>query len=331
MTFIKKYIPGNEFKTVAHSASSTKEIIHQRITPIDEKKKMASEILKRVDLLIKNKELQKALLETCHAKEIDPQNVYASALEERIQNLLVEKGKNLEKEHQNEKMKETSTIPIVSSKTTVPDIQKNLNQQSTIQRVQSAVPTPNRQNNVTYTSTRETKSDPVQQIAFPSAQTSTKNDTFTKKPLPKIVMIDDDVNLLSAMHMMIESRGFEVISLSTSDEAYTLLKRFTPDIILCDINLETSTMGGLTFFEKVQEIDRLKNIPFIFLTGLSDEAIIRTGKEMGVDDYLTKPISEKNLISTLRGRLKRFDQLRNLRSQFIPAANFAPVAFDVRG
>jgi DNA-binding response OmpR family regulator len=122
-------------------------------------------------------------------------------------------------------------------------------------------------------------------------------------------MIDDDSSLLSVLSMSIESGGFEVIPLTTSDEAYVLLKKFTPDIILCDVNLETSTMGGFTFFEKVQEIEHLKQVPFIFLTGLSDDVLIRTGKEMGVDDYLTKPIKE-NLLAALRGKLKRFEQLK---------------------
>ena len=92
------------------------------------------------------------------------------------------------------------------------------------------------------------------------------------------------------------------------------MKKFTPDIILCDINLETSTMGGFTFFEKVQEIDHLKKVPFIFLSGLNDDVIIRTGKEMGADDYLTKPIKGQNLLAALRGKLKRFEQLREIPS-----------------
>ena len=134
------------------------------------------------------------------------------------------------------------------------------------------------------------------------------------KHLPKVVMIDDDKDLLSVLSTNIESGGFEVFPLSTSDEAYVLLKKFTPDVILCDINLETSTMGGFTFFEKVQEIEHLKRVPFIFLSGLNDDVLIRTGKEMGADDYLTKPIKAQNLLAALRGKIKRYEQLRALPS-----------------
>ncbi len=68
------------------------EIEHQ-LTQIDENRKLASEILKRVDHLIKAKDLQKALLETNNAIKIDPQNAYALALEERIQDLFAEQSK----------------------------------------------------------------------------------------------------------------------------------------------------------------------------------------------------------------------------------------------
>ena len=69
-------------------------------------------------------------------------------------------------------------------------------------------------------------------------------------------------------------------------------------------------MGGFTFYEKVQELKNVQSVPFVFLTGLTDEALVRTGKELGVDDYLMKPISEQTLVSTLRGKLKRFKQLK---------------------
>jgi CheY-like chemotaxis protein len=96
----------------------------------------------------------------------------------------------------------------------------------------------------------------------------------------------------------------------TSDEAYALMRKHRPDLILCDINLETSTMGGFSFYEKVQEVPHLQDVPFVFLTGLTDEVLVRAGKELGVDDYLMKPISQQLLISTLKGKLKRYRQLR---------------------
>jgi DNA-binding response OmpR family regulator len=88
----------------------------------------------------------------------------------------------------------------------------------------------------------------------------------------------------------------------------------TPDLIICDINLKTSTMNGFVLYEKVQAHKNLQNIPFIFLTGLMDEKLAWTGKELGADDYLLKPVSRNTLLSTLHGKLKRFRQLRNSSS-----------------
>ena len=142
--------------------------------------------------------------------------------------------------------------------------------------------------------------------------------TRRKKQREKLLVIDDDMRLLELLAASLEDGGFDVTALSTSDEAYALLRKLTPDLILCDINLETSTMEGFTFYERVQELKHLQNIPFIFLTGLTDEALVRTGKELGVDDYLMKPISEQTLLSTLRGKLKRFRQLRKLSETTAP-------------
>jgi DNA-binding response OmpR family regulator len=137
-------------------------------------------------------------------------------------------------------------------------------------------------------------------------------DTIQHKQRDKVLVIDDDTRLLELLAISLEDSGFDVTALPTSDEAYALLRKFIPDLILCDINLETSTMGGFTFYEKVQELKNIQSIPFVFLTGLTDEALVRTGKELGVDDYLMKPISEQTLVATLRGKLKRFRQLNKI-------------------
>ena len=124
-----------------------------------------------------------------------------------------------------------------------------------------------------------------------------------------LVLIDDDVKLLDLVSEILREASYNVRSFTTSDDAFRFLKENTPDMIISDINLETSTMGGFTFYEKIREMDHLQNIPFIFLSGLTDEVLIRTGKELGVDDYLTKPFSDETLLATIKGKLKRFKRL----------------------
>jgi len=136
-----------------------------------------------------------------------------------------------------------------------------------------------------------------------------------QKQRDKILIIDDDDDFLNMLSSSMTEEGFDVVAVPTSDEAYTLLHKLTPDLILCDINLKTSTMNGFILYEKVQSNRNLQNIPFVFLTGLMDEKLAWTGKELGADDYLLKPVSRNALLSTLHGKLKRFKQLRGLYSQ----------------
>jgi PleD family two-component response regulator len=124
-----------------------------------------------------------------------------------------------------------------------------------------------------------------------------------------LIVIDDDVRLLNLVSDILREASYSVRTFTTSDDAFKYLKENTPDMIISDINLETSTMGGFTFYEKVREMDHLQNVPFIFLSGLTDEVLIRTGKELGVDDYLTKPFSDETLLATIKGKLKRFKKL----------------------
>jgi CheY-like chemotaxis protein len=122
----------------------------------------------------------------------------------------------------------------------------------------------------------------------------------------KILIIDDDVQFLNMLATTMKDDGFDVTAVTTSDEAFKHLQQNIPDLILCDINLPNSTMNGFVFCEKIQANTSFQHIPFVFLTGLTDDKLAITGKELGADDYLMKPIAKNALLSTLHGRLKRF-------------------------
>ena len=147
--------------------------------------------------------------------------------------------------------------------------------------------------------------------------------TLHHKRRDSILVIDDDTRLLELLEESLKDNGFDVTAVSTSDEAYALLRTCTPDLILCDISLATSTMCGFTFYEKIQELQLVQRIPFIFLTGIADESLVCTSKELGIDDYLLKPISEEMLVSTLRGKLRRFRQLNNILPPSLPTMEAA--------
>lgn len=134
---------------------------------------------------------------------------------------------------------------------------------------------------------------------------------FGEKPdRPLIYIIDDEEETLDMIVRVLEGAGFLVKAFATSDEALVSLKRENPDLIIADINLETSTIGGFSFYEKVRQLPQLNLVPFIFLSGLTDEGMIRYGKGLGADDYITKPFSSDMLVDTVKGKLKRYKQMK---------------------
>jgi CheY-like chemotaxis protein len=128
----------------------------------------------------------------------------------------------------------------------------------------------------------------------------------------KIAVIDDDKQMLPLIKEMLIQAKYDVAGFITSDEAYEYLKKESIDLILCDISLETSTMNGFLFYERIRELRHLQQVPFVFFTGLNDAVLMRAGKEIGVDDFLVKPIHRENLLATVRGKIKRYEQLRLL-------------------
>ncbi|MFH0990137.1 MAG: response regulator [bacterium] len=131
-----------------------------------------------------------------------------------------------------------------------------------------------------------------------------------------ILVVEDEDAILKLIVQVLENSGYTVQAFSTSDDAYQTLRESNgshpPDLILSDVNLETSSMGGFSFYEKVRQLDSLLHVPFIFLSGLTDEGMIRYGKGLGADDYLTKPFSNDLLLDTIKGKLKRFHKFRKV-------------------
>ena len=128
---------------------------------------------------------------------------------------------------------------------------------------------------------------------------------------PTLLVVDDEENTLGMIVRVLEGGGYAVLAFNTSDEALIALQHDMPDLIVSDINLETSTIGGFSFYEKVRQLPHLSHVPFIFLSGMIDEGMIRYGKGLGADDYLTKPFSGEMLLDTIKGKLKRYKQLKH--------------------
>lgn len=122
-----------------------------------------------------------------------------------------------------------------------------------------------------------------------------------------ILIVDDQPDLVQSIGMALESVGYRVLSATDGLTALDLLEREPVDLILADIAMPR--MNGYQFYERVRENQRWIAIPFLFLTARTMDSDVRYGKELGVDDYLAKPIQPEDLLASVNGKLRRARQL----------------------
>ena len=122
-----------------------------------------------------------------------------------------------------------------------------------------------------------------------------------------ILVVDDQPVLLENIRLALESTGNRVWTAEDGIEALAILRKERMDLILADIAMPR--MNGYQLYERVRGNPRWVTIPFIFLTARALDSDIRYGKEMGVDDYLTKPIQPEDLLAAVHGKLRRARQL----------------------
>ncbi len=125
-----------------------------------------------------------------------------------------------------------------------------------------------------------------------------------------ILALDDDTSLLKIVKDVLQDEGYTCYTVSSGEEGLELLETLSPEIVLCDINFAKPHMSGFAFYEKFRSMEEFINVPFIFLSALTEDVVVRTGKQMGVDDYLTKPFDPELLIVTIEGKLKRSRELK---------------------
>jgi len=123
-----------------------------------------------------------------------------------------------------------------------------------------------------------------------------------------ILAVDDEEMILEALQEILSLEGYQVLTARSAHEALQLLENHYPDLIISDVNMPET--NGYEFYRRVQERPRLQAIPFVFLSALHDRKHVIEGKALGADDYLSKPITREELLATVKGKLKRAEQLR---------------------
>jgi DNA-binding response OmpR family regulator len=124
----------------------------------------------------------------------------------------------------------------------------------------------------------------------------------------RVLAVDDEPDLLDNIGLALETDGYDVLTAQDGRRAIEILRATDVDLIIADIAMPE--MNGYQLLERVRQNPDWVAIPFVFLTARKLDSDIRYGKEMGVDDYLVKPIHSADLLAVVRGKLRRVQQLR---------------------
>ena len=119
-------------------------------------------------------------------------------------------------------------------------------------------------------------------------------------PEQKVLIIEDEENLLEALRYSLEREGFSVLTATDGEGGLQLAREGVPDLILLDVMLPR--LDGL---EVCRILRRETPTPILMLTAKSEEIDRVVGLELGADDYVTKPFSMRELVARIRAMLRR--------------------------
>ena len=122
-------------------------------------------------------------------------------------------------------------------------------------------------------------------------------------PNEKILVVDDEQDILDILEYNLKKEGFEVFTAPNGKEALDIAQKKNPDLILLDVMMPE--MDGMETCMKIRESAELKNTIVAMLTARGEDYSQIAGFEAGADDYITKPIKPRVLVSRIKALLRR--------------------------
>ena len=126
-----------------------------------------------------------------------------------------------------------------------------------------------------------------------------------------ILCVDDDDALRKVVLGVLSRAGYQVLEASNGEDALTMIAMQMPHLVLCDISMPE--MSGFEILSRLRsDFPDCADIPFIFLTGLSEREEMLRGMELGADDYITKPVERDLLLTRVNTALRQMDRVKKL-------------------
>ncbi|WP_366185275.1 response regulator transcription factor [Flavobacterium ovatum] len=119
----------------------------------------------------------------------------------------------------------------------------------------------------------------------------------------KILLVDDEPDILEIVGYNLAQEGYQIFTASNGKEAIVKAKKEIPDLIIMDVMMPE--MDGMEACENIRKIPELSKVIITFLTARSEDYSQVAGFDVGADDYITKPIKPKLLVSKVKALLRR--------------------------
>jgi len=129
----------------------------------------------------------------------------------------------------------------------------------------------------------------------------------------KILLVDDEPDILEIISYNLESNGFEVFTASNGAKALKKAKVILPNLIILDVMMPE--MDGIETCEEIRKIPELNNTIVTFLTARSEDYSQLAGFDAGADDYINKPIKPKLLVRKVKSLLRRLNSGKYVENQ----------------
>jgi two-component system alkaline phosphatase synthesis response regulator PhoP len=135
----------------------------------------------------------------------------------------------------------------------------------------------------------------------------------------KILLVDDEVDILEFISYNLEKEGYKVYTAKNGAEAIKVAEKTLPDLIILDVMMPE--MDGIAACEEIRRIPALQHTMIAFLTARGEDYSQIAGFEAGADDYITKPVRPKVLVSRVKALLKRTSGVGMLPPAIVESAH----------